>query len=312
MRSYIAKRILLIIPLILGVSFIVFSIMALTPGDPGRIILGVNADQQAVDELNEELGYNRPFLVRYVSYIWNAVQGDFGTSYRSSQPVFNEIFGTFYYTVILAVISSVVSYAIGIPLGILSAVKQYSFVDIATTVLAMFFAAGPAFWLALLMILLFSLQLGLLPPSGVDTWENFIMPVAVIALPSAAITSRMTRTTMLEAIRQDYIRTARSKGIPERVVIGKHAFKNAMLPITVQMIVNFGTSLGGTVLVENVFSVPGIGNLILTSIRQKDIPVVMASTIFLASIYCVFVLIADLVIAFIDPRVKSVYLKKKG
>lgn len=309
MTTYIIKRILIVVPMILGVTFIVFTIMSLTPGDPGRLILGMSAPQIEVDALNEELGYNDPFLVRYVNYIINAFKGDFGLSYRSNRPVFSEIFSNFNATVVLAVYGTLFSIVIGIPIGIYSAVKQYSVVDISSTVIAMLFASIPGFWLALMMILLFSLKLGWLPPSGVDRISNYIMPIAIIALPSAAINSRLTRTTMLESIRQDYVRTARSKGIPENIVIWRHAFKNAMLPLIVTMITSFGISLGGTVLIEHVFSIPGVGSLILTSIRQKDIPVVMASTIFLASIYCMFVLIADIVLAYVDPRVKSVFIK---
>lgn len=310
MGKYIIKRLIDMFPIILGVTFIVFLIMALTPGDPGRLILGMNAKQNDVDALNHELGLDKPFLVRYVDYVKNCIKGDFGFSYRSRRPVFEEIYANFHYTVILAVCGTIFSYLIGLPLGILSAVKQYSFIDISVTVMAMIFASIPDFWLALMMILLFSLRLGWLPPSGVDSVLSFIMPIIVISLPSAAITSRLTRTTMLECIRQDYVRTARAKGVPDKVVIWKHAFMNAMLPLLVIMITSFGLSLGGTVLIETVFSIPGIGYLVIDSIRQKDIPVVMASTIFLGVIYSFFVLIADLVIAYIDPRVKSVYLKK--
>lgn len=309
MKAYIIKRILIVLPMILGVTFIVFTIMSFTPGDPGRLILGMNAPQIEVDILNDELGYNDPFLLRYVNYIFNALRGDFGLSYRSTRPVFLEIFANFNATVTLAVYGTLFAIIIGIPLGIYSAVKQYSVVDISTTIIAMMFASVPGFWLALMMILFFSLRLGWLPPSGVDGIANYVMPIAVIALPSAAINSRLTRTTMLESIRQDYVRTARSKGIPESVVIWKHAFRNAMLPLIVTMITSFGISLGGTVLIESVFSIPGVGSLILTSIRQKDIPVVMASTIFLATIYCIFVLIADIILAYVDPRVKSVFMK---
>ncbi len=310
MKKYIIKRCLLVIPITLGVTFIVFFILSLTPGDPGRLILGMNATAEEVAKLNHQLGVDQSFFVRFFNFIGGALHGDFGISYNSQRPVITEIVATFPHSLRLAVWGTIIAYLIGIPIGIYSAVRQYSAVDVGSTVVAMFFAAVPQFWLALMMILLFSLQLHMLPPSGIDTWRNFVMPIAVIALPQAAITSRLTRTSMLETIQQDYIRTARAKGLPEWKVIWKHAFKNALLPILVTLITTFGLSLGGLVLIENVFSVPGIGNLILTGIRQEVVPVVMAATIFLALIYCMLVLLADIIMAYIDPRIRNVYLRK--
>lgn len=311
MKKYAAKRLLLMIPTIIGVTFIVFFILSLTPGDPGRLILGMNATEEDVQILNHKLGADRGFFERYYLYMKGAVQGDFGISYHSQRPVVIEIRETFPYTLRLAIWETLIAYLIGLPIGVYSAVRQYSAVDVGSTVIAMFFAAVPSFWFALMMILLFSLKLGILPPSGIDTWKNYIMPIAVVALPQAAITSRLTRTSMLDCIKQDYIKTARAKGLPERKIIWKHAFKNALLPILMILITSFGLALGGTVLIENVFSIPGIGNLILKAIRQKDAPVVMTSTIFLALIYCFFVLIADLIMAKIDPRIRNVFLGKK-
>lgn len=232
MNRYVIKRILIMIPILLGVSIIVFSIMSFTPGDPARLILGQSASQEAVNNLHHEMGLDDPFLVRYVRYLGDAVHGDFGTSYRTQRPVSEEIFTRFPVTLKLAFTSILLVMLIGIPIGILSAVRQYSSLDIISTVTAMLMASFPGFWLGLMMIVLFSLKLGLLPSSGVDSIKGYIMPTIALSLPIAAEVLRMTRSTMLETIRQDYIRTARSKGATERTIIWRHALKNALLPVT--------------------------------------------------------------------------------
>jgi peptide/nickel transport system permease protein len=309
MLKYVIKRLLILIPVLLGVVFIVFMIMQLTPGDPGRIILGANATQEEVDGLNEELGYYDPLPVKFADYVAKALIGDFGRSYRTNQPVFDQIFEKFPVTLTLALLSIILVVLISVPTGILSAVKQYSKIDISVTVLAMFMAAIPTFWLGLLLILLFALQLNMLPSFGVGSWQGYILPTITMAIPSAAIIIRMTRSTMLETIREDYIRTARAKGAPERVVIWKHALRNALLPIITLVGISFGGLLGGTILVEKVFGLPGLGSLMVTSIGMKDIPMVMACTIFLAALFCIILLIVDLMYAFVDPRVKAQFIK---
>lgn len=309
MYKYVLKRLILLIPIILGITFIVFSIMSLTPGDPGRLILGTSAPQEAIDKLNHELGYDKPFLVRYADYVRNAVIGDFGKSYRTNKPVFKEIFARFPTTLTLAVLGVLTSVIIGIPIGILSAVKQYSKLDIISTTAAMLMASVPGFWLGLMLIILFSLKLGWLPSNGIDTFSALILPTITLALPSAANIIRMTRSTMLETIRQDYIRTARSKGAVERTIIWKHALRNALLPVITVIGMDFGALLGGTILIESIYSIPGLGMLMLTAIRMKDIPQVMAAVIFLASLFSIIMLMVDLIYAYIDPRLKSQYAK---
>ena len=311
MKKYITKRVLLMIPILLGVTFLVFLIMSLLPGDPGRMILGMGAKAEDVAAYNHKLGVDRPFLIRFVSYIGDLLRGSFGISYRSQRPVIEEIAACFPYTLRLAIAGSIAAYLIGIPLGLISALKQNSPVDVAGTVVSMLLASVPQFWLGLMMILLFSLHWKLFPTSGVNSLSSYVMPVLVIALPEAAITSRLTRTSMLDCINQDYVRTARAKGLSHRRVIWKHTFKNALLPIISTLITSFGVSLGGTVVVENIFSIPGIGNLLLDAIKSKDVPIVMACTILLSLIYCIFILIADIAVAYIDPRVRQVYLGKK-
>lgn len=309
MHRYIIKRLLLLIPTLIGVVVIVFSIMELMPGTPGRLILGSFAPQEAVDLLNHELGYDRPYVTRFIDYVAKAVRGDFGNSYNSRKPVSSEIFGRFPTTLKLAVISVVFSAIIGIPIGILSAVKQYSSVDVISTAMAMFLAAIPSFWLGLILMIFFSLRLRWLPVTGIGTVMHYILPTITMCLPGSASLIRMTRTTMLETIRQDYIRTARAKGASENRVVLNHALKNALLPVITSLGMRFGVMLGGTILIEAVFGMPGLGTLVVTSIRQKDIPQVMGTVIFLAVIFCLIMLAVDLIYAYIDPRIKAKYLK---
>ena len=309
MIKYVVKRLLLMIPVLLGVSLIVFTIISLSPGDPATVILGTDAPKEAIDALNHELGFDQPLPVRYLDYITSALQGDFGNSYRTGQPVFDEIFSRFPNTLKLALCAIVLSVLIGVPIGILSAIKQYSILDYISTVSAMFLASVPQFWLGLMAILIFAVNLGVLPATGNDTWLSYIMPTMAMALPCAAKNLRLTRSSMLEIIRQDYIRTAKAKGAPPRTIIWKHALRNAMMPIITNVGVNFGQLLGGMVVIESVFGMQGIGTLTITAIRMKDIPQVTASVIFLAFIYSAVMLVIDLAYAFIDPRIKARYVK---
>jgi peptide/nickel transport system permease protein len=310
MFKYVTHRLLLTIPVLIGSVFLVFAIMSLTPGDPGTLILGMTADKQDIARLNAELGYDLPFFIRFFNYVKDIVlHFDFGISYRTQTPVFNEILSRFPTTVILAILSIIVSSIIGITLGIISAVKQYSYIDSFFTVLAMFFAAIPGFWFGLMLMLLFSLKLGWLPSNGVDSWKSFILPTITLSVGTAAGLLRLTRSTMLETIRQDYIRTARAKGASEQSVIVTHALKNALLPVITSLGMTFGASLGGAIITETVFGMPGLGMHIVNAIRQKDVPVVLASTLLLAFSFSIIMLIIDILYAFIDPRIKSKYAK---
>lgn len=309
MGRYIVKRLLLLIPVLFGVMFIVFTIMAMTPGTPAKMILGAQATPEEVAQLNEELGFNRPFLIRFVSYVVDAVQGDFGKSYNTQRPVFEEIIPRFPTTVKLAFLSVISSALVGIPIGIVSAVKQYSFVDGFTTTVALFLSGIPGFWLGMMLILLFAVQLGWLPANGIGTWKHYVLPTLTLCLTGSSVLIRVTRTMMLETIRQDYIRTARAKGAGEKRVIFGHALKNALLPVITSLGLKFGGMLGGTILIESVFALPGVGTLVVNAIRMKDIPLVMASVIFLAALFCVILLIVDLIYALVDPRIKAQYIK---
>lgn len=310
MAKYVVKRLLMLIPTLLVVIFIVFFIMDLTPSDPGTLILGERASQESIDKLNHELGYDAPFLFRYFEYVFDAFRGNLGNSWKTGRPVFEEITIRFPVTLTLAVGSISIGMILGITLGILSAVKQYSALDIAGTTLAMSLASFPAFWIGMMLIVLFSLQLRLLPSYGVGSIKHYILPWITTSCVFVASQLRMTRTSMLEAIRMDYIRTARAKGQKEHIVITRHALRNALLPVVTILGINFGTLLGGTVTVETVFSLPGIGSLIIESIRMKDIPLVLGATVTLSTCFTVLMVIVDILYAFIDPRIKARYVKR--
>lgn len=307
MAKYIIKRLLVVIPTLLFIVFVVFFILNITPGDPGRIMLGPTATQEQVDMLNESLGVNRPLLVRYGEYVWNALHGDFGVSYTFNVPVTSVLMPKFPTTLKLAILSVAFSALLGIPLGILSAVKKHSFLDHMLTVIALFLASVPGFWLGLMLMLFLSLQLGLLPSSGVGTWQHFVMPVMTLALPSAAFISRLTRTTMLDSMNQDYIRTAKGKGARDGRVIFGHALRNALIPVITQLGMNFAGLLGGAMITEIVFGLPGFGNAIVAAIKAKDVPLVMFSVIFLSTTFMLIMLVVDLIYAFVDPRIKAQY-----
>ena len=313
MSKYILKRLLMIIPVLLGVTFIIFTVMNFTPGDPAVMILGEGATQAEYDALRAQMGLNDPFLVRYFRYVWSALQGDFGTSYRTGIPVFQEIAVRMPYTVNLAVISTIIAVTFGLPIGVFSAVKQYSLSDNVALGTALLLTSMPAFWFAMMLILYFSLKLHWLPSLGVTSWKHYILPAVATSANTLASLMRMTRSTMLEVIRQDYIRTARSKGAKENRVIFGHALRNALLPVVTIIGVNFGISLGGTIVVEQVFAIPGLGQLMINSVRTKDTPMVIASILFAAIIASLINLLVDILYVYIDPRLKAKYASvKKG
>jgi len=311
MLKYIGKRLLMIIPVILGVTFLIFTVMNLTPGDPAIMILGEGATPEQYSALREEMGLNDPFFVRYFRYVTDALQGDFGRSYRTNIPVFQEIATRMPYTLNLAITSTLIAIIIGIPIGVLSAVKQYTITDNVALGTSLLLTSMPAFWFAMMLILLFSLKLRVLPSLGADSWRHFILPAIATSANTLASLIRMTRSTMLEVIRQDYIRTARAKGAKESRVIFGHALRNALLPVVTIIGVNFGIALGGTIVVEQVFALPGLGQLMINAIRSKDTPMVIAAVLFAAIIASVINLIVDIVYAYIDPRLKSKYVTVK-
>ncbi|MCD8013735.1 MAG: ABC transporter permease [Lachnospiraceae bacterium] len=308
MYKYVLKRLLYMIPVLFGVAFLVFTILSLTPGDPGTIILGITADPEDIAALNAEFGYDKPFLVRFFNYIGDIIfHFDLGTSYQSREPVINDIIARFPNTLLLTIFSLSLASIIGISLGIISAVRQYSVLDHTCVVVALIFASIPGFWLGLMLMLLFSLRLGWLPSYGAGTLKHFILPTLTVSMTSAAGLLRLTRSAMLETVRQEYIRTAKAKGAPQRRIIWRHALRNALLPVVTTLGTSFGASLGGAIIAETVFAMPGMGTLITTAIRQKDIPVVMGSTLFLALLFSLIILLVDVLYAFIDPRIMAKY-----
>lgn len=307
MYKYICKRILMMIPVIIGVSLLVFLVLKMTPGDPARVVAGSEADEATVEQIREELGLNKPVLQQYVDYMLNLLHGDMGTSYTTNKPVVEEILARMPTTFILAFAGVFVAVLIGIPLGIISATKQYSILDYISTLLALGGVAMPNFWLGLMLILLFSLKLGWLPSGGGDSWTAYVLPAITLGVGATANFMRTTRSSMLEVIRQDYIRTARAKGAGEGRVVMHHALRNAMIPVITVIGLQIGTLLGGAVVNETVFSLPGLGTLMINAINQKNEPVVLGCLITFAIIFSLVNLLIDILYAFIDPRIKSQY-----
>ena len=311
MFKYISRRILTLVPVLIGVAFLIFAIMNLTPGDPALLILGEAATPEAVHNLREELGLNNNFFIRFGKYIIDAARLDFGISYRTKLPVIKEIFTRFPNTVTLAFWGMTLAVCVGLPIGIISAIKQYTLIDGLSLAVALLLTSMPAFWLGLLLMLRFSLKWNLLPSTGVDTWKHFILPSITLAVGTMAILIRMTRGTMLEVIRQDYIRTARAKGAGTRRIIMKHALRNALLPVITIIGIYFVMMLGGAMIIETVFAMPGLGSMMITSVRMKDTPVVMAAVLFVALIVGVINLLVDIMYVYVDPRIKSQYIRVK-
>ena len=307
MLKYILKRLLMAIPVLLGVTFIVFTIMSFTPGDPVQTMLGDNYTQEAYDEITEELGLNDPFLVRYVNYVVDLVQGDMGVSYSTKRAVSDEIFARFPATVRLAGAAIFLAVAFGIPLGVISATKQYSFFDSGSMFVALVGVSMPNFWLGIMLILFFAANLGWLPASGDKGFLALILPAVTLSANSLATITRMTRSSMLETIRMDYIRTARAKGLRESRVIIHHALRNAMIPVITSVGLQFGFALSGAVLVETVFSWPGIGRLLVDTIKLKDTPVVLGVVVVMAASFTVINLVIDILYACFDPRIRTQY-----
>lgn len=308
MYKYIIKRLLMMIPVIIGVSFLVYFIMALTPGDPARTILGETAPQESIDALREQLGLNDPIPIRYINYVKDLLHGDMGNSYKTGRPVFNEVMELYPATLKLAFWGMLFSVLLSIPIGIISATKQYSIMDNVSMVFALIATATPNFWLGLMLIIVFALNLRILPSGGnTNGWLSLILPVITLGTSSLANITRTTRSSMLEVIRQDYIRTAKAKGVSKKKVITVHALKNALIPVVTVIGLQFGALLGGAVLTETVFSWPGMGSYLINSIKSQDTPAVLGCVIVFSVSFSLVNLIVDILYAYIDPRIKSKY-----
>jgi len=308
MLKYTLRRLLLLIPILLAVTFIVFTLLHLTPGDPAKMILGERATDEAVAQLRADMGLNRPFLVQYVMFVRNLVlKFDIGRSYVTRKLVALEIMSCFPATIRLAFSAIFVAIVVGVPIGVISATKQYSIFDNLAMFLGLVGISMPVFWLGLLLIILFSIQIRILPSSGYTTWKHMILPAITVGAQSIAIVARMTRSSMLEVIRQDYIRTIRAKGQKESFIIIFHVLRNALIPIITVIGLQFGSLLSGAVMCETIFSIPGVGRLMVEAVKSRDYPIVLGGILFIAIGFSLVNLIIDILYAFIDPKIRTQY-----
>ncbi|MGC4105893.1 MAG: ABC transporter permease [Thermomicrobiales bacterium] len=303
MSRYILQRLVLVIPVLFGVSIAAFLMSHLVPGDPVAVMLGETATKEDYDNLRTQLGLNDPLYQQYGRYVFNALQGDLGTSIRSKQPVLNEILARFPSTLTLTICASVTAAVVGITLGTLAATSKRSSVDGMIMTFALFGVSVPTFWSGILLILLFGLKLGWLPIAG-SGWRALILPTITLAAPAAAVLARMTRSSILDVLGQDFVRTARSKGLRERIVVYHHVLRNALVPVITIIGIQFGALLSGAVIVESVFSRPGLGRYTITAIEQRDFPQIQGIVLFVAAIYVFVNLAVDLMYAVIDPRIR--------
>ncbi len=313
MLKYVINRIIWMVPIVLGVTILIFTMMTFCPGNPAEIILGSTATEADLMAKTEELGLNSPFLVRLGTYMADVfVRHDLGASWITKIDIVSTIMERLPRTLVLTLITLLISFGIGIPLGIMAATHQNRWQDSASMFLALCGVAIPNFWLALMLVLAFSVNLGWLPPMGIDQGlKSYILPAISGCMGALATCARQTRSSMLDVIRADYITTARSKGVTERMVILKHALKNALIPIITMFGTTFGALLGGMMIIETVFSIPGMGTYIIGAVNNRDYPIVQGGTIFLAISFSLCMLAVDLLYAAVDPRIKAQYASNK-
>ena len=299
--------------MVIATTFVIFALINMTPEDPALLLLPTNYTQEQLDEVHDELGLDKPFLIRYVNWLIDAVQGDFGISYSQRIPVSDAIAGKVGVSIKLALYATLLIIILGVPIGVMCAVKQYRAFDSIMNIVAKFLSAFPEFWLAMMLMLLFAFKLRILPAYGMkDGVLSWIMPVVALALPNLGGYVRQARSSMLDCIRQDYVRTARAKGAKESQVIFKDALRPALLPIITSSGMRFASLLGSATVVESCFSFPGLGSLMIDAISVKDIGLTMAGCAILAFAYILMMLLVDLAYAVVDPRIKSTFLKKSG
>lgn len=304
MSTYLLKRFLLAIPVLLGVSLVVFAMIRLIPGDPAQVMAGQAATQEVVTEIRRSLGLDRPIVVQYAIFVRNAIRGDLGRSLFNGAPVVDELVQRFPRTVRLALASMLVAALIGIPVGIVSATRHLSWTDSLVMVLALAGVSMPVFWLGLNLILIFAVRLQWLPAIGHETWRHLILPSVTLGAASAAIIARMTRSSMLEVLRQDYVRTARAKGVAEPSVVRRHALRNALIPVVTIVGLQLGTLLSGAVLTESVFAWPGVGRLLVDAVLARDYPVIQGAVLLIATMFVALNVLVDIVYAMLDPRIR--------
>ena len=304
MFQYALRRVLISIPTVFGVILIVFLMVRLAPGDPALRLAGEFADEATVERIRERFGLNRPMHEQFGIFVGNLAQGDLGRSTRTNRPVLDDLRQFFPNTIELALGAIVVSLLIGIPAGIVAAMRQNTWADLVIMIGSLIGVSMPVFWFGLLAILYFSVQLGWFPVAGRGTLSHLVLPAITLGVSSTAIVARMTRSSMLEVLSQDYIRTARAKGLLDNAVVLKHAFRNALVPVVTIIGLQFGQLMAGAVLTESVFTWPGIGRLLVASIDARDYPVVQGSVLLIAVSFIVINLVVDVIYAIIDPRIR--------
>ncbi len=303
MFIYLIRRILQLIPVLFGVTIAVFLMIYLIPGDPAQIIAGESASPEQVEQMRERLGLNDPLYVQYGRFVGNVVQGDLGNSIRSGRPVMDDISSRFRITFELAVYSTILSVFLGLIAGIISATKRYTFADTSIMIIALFGLSMPNFWLGLMLIYWLAIEFPLFSVAGWGTWKEAILPTITLGTAGAAIIARMMRSSMLEVINQDYIRTARAKGVKEKLVIYKHALKNALIPVVTIVGLSFGGLLSGTVLTETVFAVNGMGRFLIDAIRSRDFPQVQGVVIIFSFLFVFVNLLVDISYRYLNKRI---------
>lgn len=305
MPKYILKRILILIPTIIGVSFVVFSLLYLSPGDAALASAGPNAPKETIEILRDKMGLNDPFLIQYGRFLKNLIfHFDLGTSYQSKTPVIEKILRVFPNTLKLAGVSLIFAIISGIILGIIAGINKNNIIDSLISFAGMIGLAMPIFWSGLLLIIIFSSKLKLLPASGFSSWRHMILPVLALGLQTSSSIMRMTRSSMIEVLDKDYIRTARAKGLKKSRIIFIHALKNAMIPIITTIGLQAGGLLGGSILTETVFSISGIGRLMVDSVKTRDYPVILGGVMFIALVYSIISIIVDILYGFLNPQIK--------
>jgi peptide/nickel transport system permease protein len=304
MLNYLIKRLLATIPVLIGISLLLFFMLRMLPGDPAQVLAGQMATPEEIQNIRHQLGLDRPIYEQYVIYLDRLVHFDLGRSARTQNPVREEIMARLPNTILLAVVAMSLACLFGIPAGIISAVRPYSWIDYAVTMTSLFGISMPVFWLGLMLVVVFSIILKWLPAGGIGGWQYVVLPSITLASFVVAFIARMTRSTMLETLSQDFTTTARSKGLPEKVVVVKHALRNALIPIITVIGLQFGMLLGGAILTETVFAWPGIGRLIVDSILARDYPMIQGVILVFALLYILVNLAVDLLYAVVDPRIR--------
>lgn len=304
MVKYIFKRILIAIPVLIGVMLIIFLMLNVVPGDPVTLMMKEHIKPELIERMREQMGLDDPVMVRFVNYIKDAIRGDFGVSYKLNRNVTDLIINAFPHTVRLSIFAALIAWIIGIPAGIISAVKQNSFTDRFFMSISLLGVSMPVFWAALMLQYVLAFKLKLLPVSGYATWKHLLMPAVVLGWSSAGTIARLTRSSLLEIMKNDFVRTARAKGLKESAVVVGHALKNALLPVVTMMAIQVASLLSGAVITESVFGIPGIGRLAVNAIQTRDMPLLQGTVVFTTILIICGNLIADLLYSVIDPRIR--------